>query len=279
MMHSRFTLGFLEAHPRVAARTLENLEQRELVEFLASLPPRLAARIAHETTPSLIAAGIAAMEPRQAADIVQHLDVDLCAMLLRRIERAARGQILARLPVAMAAAVRLILRYPEDTIGSIVNPDVLSVPEEMTVKDILRQSAMFKEQLLHAIYVIDNHHALTGTLDIRELFTAESGRAAGEIMRKPDAVLMARTGLSAARQHPAWSSHNVLPVVDFNRRFLGVVHRAALAKAADSNPGSHDAVAGLTGTVLALSELLWNACAEVFMGYKPAAKKRSGEPS
>ncbi|MDZ7735574.1 MAG: hypothetical protein U5P41_05315 [Gammaproteobacteria bacterium] len=55
-------------------------------------------------------------------------------------------------------------------------------------------------------------------------------------------------------------------MVDHNRRFLGVLHQSSLNKALGhlNQHGKNDNA--LSETALALSELIWDACAGIFSG-------------
>lgn len=266
MTHSTFTLSMLAAHPQYAARTLEAMAPAELSGFLASLPQTLAAALVRELSPALAAASLAQLSAENAAAVVQYLDTDVAAMILRRLTKEQRHDLVNQLPASNWVGLRMVLRYPEDTVGSVLDPNVLSVHEEMPVGNVLKNMRLFKNQLLHVVYITDRNHKLRGALDVRELFFAREQQLAGELTRRIHGVVTARTTLSNLYTDNAWHGQSELPVVDHNQRFLGVIHRSSLEKALEHLRLQNNGEAGFAETAMALSELLWSACAGIFSG-------------
>ncbi|MEX0952191.1 MAG: CBS domain-containing protein [Gammaproteobacteria bacterium] len=270
MAISQFTLSILAAHPQNSAQSLEVFEPPVLASLLSELPATIAAEIVHELPPALAAATLTLMENMLAASVIKHLDADRAALILRRLAHAKRHEVFNLLPAAQWVSLRMVLRYPEDTVGAVMDPDVLSVHTEMPVANILKNMRLFKSQLLHTIYVTDRNHAFSGILDIRELFFARDNQLAGELSQRPEVVITARTPLHSVKSDRFWASATEYPVVDNQRRFLGVLHRNSLLQAMQHlHDKSQDA--GLGETALALSEVLWSAWAGIFSGAAPIA--------
>ena len=271
MKHNAFTVGLLTAHPQNAARTLESFSPKELAEFLTGLPATVSAGIVRELSPALAAACMSCVSGEQVAAIVQHMDTDMAGMILRRLGKERRHEVVNHLPASNWLGLRIVLRYPPDTIGSVMDPNVLSVHKEMPVANILKNMRLFKNQLLHSVYITDRSHAFAGALDVRDLFFAGEQQLAGELMYKVDNVVTARSTLNSMHHDDIWSGQSELPVVDHNRRFLGVLHQSSLNKALEHfNRGANDNA--LAETALALSELIWNTCAGIFSGVSDTRK-------
>ncbi|MDZ7735573.1 MAG: hypothetical protein U5P41_05310 [Gammaproteobacteria bacterium] len=156
-----------------AARTLESFSPSELSDLLTELPAGISASIVRELSPALAAACLACSSPEQVADILQHLDTDMAGMILRRLDKTKRHEVVNHLPASNWIGLRMVLRYPGDTVGSIMDPNVLSVHKEMPVVNILNMR-LFKNQLLHAVYITDRSHIFAGALDVRDLFSQGS---------------------------------------------------------------------------------------------------------
>lgn len=263
MTHNAFTLGLLDAHPQNAARTLEAFDPQRLTPLFDSLPESISAGLVGELSPALAAASLAAMDCERIAAILQYLDADMAGMILRRFDRDRRHDVFNFLPASNWVGLRMVLRYPENAVGSVMDPNVLSVHEQMPVANVLKNMRLFKEQLLHAVYVTDRYHAFAGMLDVRELFFADEQQLAVELMRPAELTVTARTSLASLRDDAIWAGQSELPVLDHNRRFLGVLHRTSVHKAL-AHLVARQPNDGLVGTALALSELLWTACAGIF---------------
>lgn len=266
MKPSTFTIGLLSAHPQNAARTLESFPAEDLAELLVQLPPGVSAVVVRELSPALAAACLACCADKQAAEIIRYMDIDMAALILRRLDKEQRHAVVHQLPASNWIGLRMVLRYPSDTVGSMLDPNVLSVHKEMPVSNVLKNMRLFKDQLLHAVYVTERNHVFAGSLDVRDLFFTDERRLAGELAHKPDVCITARTTLSNIYHDDLWAGQSELPVVDHNRRFLGVLHHDSLNKALEHMSRGHNGNSGLTETALALSELIWSACAGIFSG-------------
>lgn len=276
MKHNTFTLGLLTAHPENAARSLESFSPEELSDFLTGLPPLISAGIVRELSPALAAACLSRSSTEKTAEIVQHLDTDMAAMILRRLNKEQRHEVVNHLPASNWVGLRMVLRYPSDTVGSAMDPNVLSVHEEMPVANVLRNMRLFKNNLLNAVYITGRSHVFAGILDVRDLLFANENQLAGEIMRKTDSIVTARTTLSSMYNDEVWSGRSELPVVDHNRRFLGVLHQNSLNKALEHLKHNSGDNTGITVTALALSELIWSACAGIFSGISDSRHTTGG---
>lgn len=282
MKHNAFTLGLLAAHPQNAARTLESFSPEELAQFLTEIPATVSAGVVRELSPALAAACLSYSNPEKVSDIVQNLDTDMAGMILRRLDKSKRHEVVNHLPASNWIGLRMVLRYPADTVGSVMDPNVLSVHKEMPVANIIKNMKLFKNQLLHAVYITDRSHTFAGALDVRDLFFANERQLAGELMHKVDNIVTARSTLHSTYHDDIWAGQSELPVVDHNRRFLGVLHQSSLNKALEHLVHHGNNENALAETALALSELIWNACAGIFSGAvdsRTAVERRKREKS
>ena len=88
--------------------------------------------------------------------------------------------------------INALLQYPEDSAGSIMNIEYISLRKEMTVADAIlkiRQVGINKETI-YTCYVTEKKK-LIGIVDVKDLLTAGEARTIGEIM--DENVLYART--------------------------------------------------------------------------------------
>lgn len=88
--------------------------------------------------------------------------------------------------------INSLLQYPEDSAGSIMNIEYISLRREMTVADAIlkiRQVGINKETI-YTCYVTEKKK-LIGMVDVKDLLTAGESRLIGDIM--DENVLYART--------------------------------------------------------------------------------------
>ncbi len=97
--------------------------------------------------------------------------------------------------------INALLQYPEDSAGSIMNIEYISLRKEMTVEEAIlkiRQVGINKETI-YTCYVTEKKK-LIGSVDVKDLLTVGESRLIEEIM--DENVLCARTMTIRKRWQP-----------------------------------------------------------------------------
>jgi Mg/Co/Ni transporter MgtE len=244
--------GFAETHPEDAARLIEQYPASESAAFLEVLPPGSAAGVIERMSPAMGADCLAALSPARGAAVLTALPPRVAVALLRRVTPAQQDTLLSTLPADTTHRFRRLLSYPEDTVGSIADPGVLALPQDLSVGDALRQIRRHSATAHHHIYVVDRAQRLVGVMHIRDLVSASAKAMLTGIMRSAHISLAATTRLTTAAAHPGWREIDALPVSDDTGVLLGMVRYRQLRRL--------DAMAGagsLADTLLGLGELYW----------------------
>lgn len=257
--HSPLTLGFIRDHPRDAARALAALEESELAEFVDSLPASLAAALLGHLEPLKASRCLQALAPPRAAAVLAPAASASAAVLLRRLPEGAREAILTVMPATAQARLRLLLSYPADTVGSVLEPDVLTFTDRMAVGEAVAGARQGRRHLMSVVYVLDAGQRLRGAVDLRDLLVSDPDGSLQGLIRRGATALPARATLAAAVGHPSWSDYETLPVTDRRGVFLGVLRRTVLLGAIRKAEAAADPGEGLTRSLLELSEVIWAA--------------------
>ena len=271
MDNNFLTLHFLHDHPKDAARTLEKFELESLAAYLAQLPVREAAGVVRYLVPAIASECLETIPQEQAAAIIMHLDIERASALLRRVREDIREQLIKRTSTIFANMVRLVLRFPEGTIGQVMDPDVFTVHQDMRVAEVITAVRSAAELLQHEIYVINDRQQPAGVVAVKQLLTADEMELMKNIMRPPGQILAARTSLAVARNNVDWEHRDSIPVVDQHGVFVGVLRRRSL-NTTDSEYNPTDEYAG---TALAVAELFWDTCAQLLAPVHDHEKKGS----
>jgi magnesium transporter len=184
--------------------------------------------------------------------------------VLRNLPAARRNTLLAGLPTATALASTLLMGYSEDALGAWADPDVLVLPPQTRVEDVLvrlRQAALTHP----TVFVADAQRRLLGTVGLHAVMQAPPGSTLAGLMQAPAATLAAHAPLSVVAAHPGWLAGSLLPVLEPGDRIVGVLsHDAALRALHRVAPTPPPDTAGLAGVLAggywqALSGLLASA--------------------
>ena len=148
-----------------------------------------------------------------AVDLVEEMPANVVTRILKHTDPDTRKSI------------NEILKYPEDSAGSIMTTEFVDLKENMTVEDALkriRRTAPDKETI-NVCYVIDERRHLIGYLSIRRLLLAEEDDIIGEIMEKSLIAVQTLDDQETTAQALSKYDFLALPVVDTENRLVGIV--------------------------------------------------------
>lgn len=265
-MLGRITTEFVEAYPDDAARVLEEATPEVTGEVLGALPASAAAAVLREMNPHAAAGGLPQLAPEAAAGIVRHLPVALAAALFLRLDEEERGALMKALPAKVSVPLRMVLRFPAGSVGSIIEPRVVTVRPDTRVGEATEVARRAPALLRRHLYVLDEQQRLTGMVDSRQCLVRDPELRIGRLDQEEPAALRARTSLREASRHPGWERFSVLPVIDHRGVFLGVVRRASLRRALADATTAREPEAELAGLALDLADLYWQTAAGLIAG-------------
>ena len=173
---------------------------------------------------------MARLDRDRAAGIVRELGVDSGVILLRRMESEARDKLVDSLEPELARSLRSLLRYPEDTAGALMDPEVLALPGDLSIRAALGHLRGHPENVRYNLYVIDREQRLSGVLNLRELLLARPKDLLREIAHPKVHSIQARAGRSEVLAHPAWNHARSVPVIDGKGVYLGAVRYQTLRR-------------------------------------------------
>ncbi len=271
------TYAFMRAHPAEAAQVLEAVVAAEAAALLARAPAHTGAGVLAAMLPASAARAVAALDDERATELVGALGAQSAVALLRHIGEPRRSQLIAGLPTAAALASRLLLGYPEDSVGAWADPHVVAAAPETPASDALER-VRGTDSAHEGVFVVDAGQRLLGWLPLALLLRAPQGTALEALMSRPDAVLAASTPLAGAAAHPGWRRSSLLPVVEPGDRLLGALTRDALERALGRAPGRSSA-AGEDTLLGLLARSYWDGLsgiAEAAATLLPPARRVSG---
>jgi magnesium transporter len=121
--------------------------------------------------------------------------------------------------------------YPEDEAAGLMHSGYVSISADITVDEAIveiRKQAERVEMIYYA-YVLDNDQHLLGVISFRELISAERSKKIREIMRTDYVFVPEDEDVGPIAQLLAKRRLLAIPVLDDNRRMLGILTSADLA--------------------------------------------------
>jgi len=268
--------AYLELYPREAARTLTRVDNEALLEVVGAVSAEIAAGILQYLPPSSARLCLERLPDEGAAAVLQRMATAPAAERLRGMDRQRVHTLLGLLPRLSAIRLRIRMRHPEGTVGSLVDTDVLTLSSDLKVAEAVRLARSSPDRLIHELYVVDDRGHLRGVIDICDLLAEKDRSPLARITRRVPVVLYARSSLRSVETHPAWLSRDHLPVVDRDGVLQGVLPRSLLQDEEHGvNPDRADAE-DLAITQHALADIFWLALSPLFRGASTTGSRKRG---
>ncbi|MBN2508280.1 MAG: magnesium transporter [Verrucomicrobia bacterium] len=245
-------------HAADLADRLQRLPAEEACALLRQLPPDTAGAALAEVEPENVPEMVAEMDPRRLADLLQRIAPQDAVDVLQELPPGTRRAALAALPAEVAAGVRSLQRYPEDTAGGIMSNRFIALREDMTVaqvRELLRSRAeQERTEDVAYLYVTDAGQRLVGIVSLRDLVFRRAERRMGDIMNRDVKHVGARTDQEELARQFEHYHYLGLPVLDEEGRLAGVVKASdALEVARKEATEDMQLMVGLSGEERALT--------------------------
>lgn len=223
----------IENYPEDAAQLLERLSPAEVARVLTSHPLALTAPVWERLSPDIGIRALDTLAAPQMADVLRHMDPVRAAALLSVRDSEAREAYLEQLPAAQAGELRAILSYPADSAGALMDPRVLLLRADSTVREALVRIRALRRRGIRMLFVVDGDNRLAGQVDIQDLATATASTRLEEIQRPVRAAVNAVAPREEVVDILESARLTDLPVLDAEGRLIGVVRYGNLMAAAE----------------------------------------------
>jgi len=206
------------------AAMFEDLDERVPVLFRL-LPKELAAEVFVELESDSQELLITSFSNAELKEVLDELYLDDTVDIVEEMPANVVTRILKHTDPETRKSINEILKYPEDSTGSIMTTEFVDLKENMTVAEALkriRRTAPDKETI-NVCYVIDKNRHLIGFLSIRSLLLAEEDDVIGEIMDRNFIAVQTLDDQETTAQALSKYDFLALPVVDTENRLVGIV--------------------------------------------------------
>ena len=173
-------------HPADVAYILEALPLAQRLVAWDFLKPEREGEILLEVSDAVRETLIAHMDQRQLVAATERLDTDEIADLARDLPREVIQDVFRSLSPEEREQLRAAMSYPEGTVGALMDFDMISIRDDVTVEVVLRYLRRLDEMPDHTdqLFVVDRAGRLEGLLPVNTLLVTDPGTAVDTVMRR-----------------------------------------------------------------------------------------------
>ncbi len=207
------------------AELIDGFDERNTVLLYRLLPKEPAAELFVEMDPEKQEALIKGFSDTELAQVVSELYVDDAVDIIEEMPANVVRRILKSADPDTRRAINEILKYPEDSAGSIMTTEYVRLDGSYTVADALmhiRRTGIDKETI-YTCYVTDNVRRLIGYVSAKTLLLADSDDLIRDIMETKVVSVSALEDKETAAGLMSRYDIIAMPVVDSENRLVGII--------------------------------------------------------
>ena len=211
--------------PSDIVAVFEELKEEKVPLLFRLLPKETAAEVFAELEPDWQELLIKGFSDTELREVVNELYVDDAADLVDEMPANVVKRILAQAAPELRKEINEILRYPENSAGSVMTTEYVSLRPEMTISDAIvriRRTGVDKETI-YTCYVTEARK-LIGVVSVKDMLLAQDDQTpVSQIM--DENVIYVNTMTDQEEVAQMFSKYNflALPVVDNGGRMVGIV--------------------------------------------------------
>lgn len=205
------------------AEFFPELSEKDMVILFRLIPKERAAEVFTYLEQEEEEVLLLALTDKEIKGIMDDMFIDDAVDVIEEMPANVVERIL-RLSGEKREAINTILNYPEDSAGSIMTLEYISLLPSMTIGDALKKvkTAGIRSETVYTCYVVEKHKLL-GVITAKDLLTCDDEEVIAEVMEKN--IISVKTHTDKEEVAAVFSKYGFLslPVVDNEFCIVGIV--------------------------------------------------------
>lgn len=214
-----------QLHPADIAHILEALPLEDRLLIWSMIKSDRDGEVLLETSEVVRATLITDMGTQELVAATEYLDADEIADLAPNLPQEVMEDVFRSLPIEEREQLRAAMSYPEDSVGALMDFDVITIREDVRLEVVLRYLRWLEEMPDHTdqLFVVDRNENLKGVLLINRLLVSDPDTLVADVMTKE--IIKLQPGDVAQQAANAFERYDLVSasIVDENDKLLGRV--------------------------------------------------------
>ena len=211
--------------PADIAIFISELSKEEIVIVFRLLHKPVAAEVFVELDTDIQEDLINIFTEKELKEVLDELFLDDTADLIEEMPANVVRRIIKNINKKDRKIVNELLKYPEDSAGSIMTPEFIEFKENMTIEEafeVIRKDGEDKVNI-YTGYVLTKSRKILGTVDVKDMILADPEQNITEII--DDNIITVNTLEDKEDAAKKFDKYDliVLPVVDNEDRLVGII--------------------------------------------------------
>ena len=213
-------------NPVDIAALMEDLEERDLAMAFRLIPKDKAAEVFSYMESDQQTTLVNLFTEKELKDVLDEMFLDDTVDMLEDLPANLVNRILMNVSPSKRAQINTLLNYPEDSAGSVMTTEYVSLKRTNTVAealDLIKRIGIRKETI-YTCYILDNRK-LVGIVTAKDLLTADRDTVMEDIMDQESEIVSVSTRTDKEDAAHLISEYDLLaiPVLDDEGLMVGIV--------------------------------------------------------
>ncbi len=211
-------------NPADIALFMEELDDEELVIAFRITPKDLAADTFVEMESDCQEKLIHSFTDKELKEVMDEIYVDDAVDIIEEMPANVVKRILRAADIDTRKSINMILKYPDDSAGSIMTTEYVTLRRSMTVSEAIRhiRKTGVDKETIYTCYVTENNK-LRGIVSAKALLLADEDEIIEDIMETNPIYVTTTEDKEAVAYNFDKYNFMALPVVDEEGRMVGIV--------------------------------------------------------
>ncbi len=226
-------LTFMKAHPKGAARKLEEMEPEFAAEIFLQCDVTTQASVFEHLSSSAAAMFLEQFEADFVGKLMETVEPKSMLAALQQLEPETAQKFLQKARKGVRQELTDLMQYPENSAGTMMDTRFMVLPEAWTVEQALERVHRETRNPIQMIYLVDETRKLSGRLGLHSLVMAAPDQVLSEIKSPITAVTEALTPRDEVVELLEKHRLQNIPVVDIDGFLIGVIRADTLVTAVE----------------------------------------------
>ncbi|MBP5153061.1 MAG: magnesium transporter [Lachnospiraceae bacterium] len=207
------------------AQTIEELPPEDFMKVFRILPKDMAADVFSYLEIDHQQLIINSLSERDTANIINNMMADDAADLFEEMPANIVKRLLQVVSPETRRDINHLLRYPEDSAGSIMTVEYVDLKENLTVAEALERirKVGLDSETINTCYVLGPSRKLLGTITLRKILLSQPDALIGDLMHENTVSVNTTTDQEEVARIIQKYDFTAVPVVDNEGRLVGIV--------------------------------------------------------
>ncbi len=212
-------------YPADIATILSDMPEKLMPAIFRLLPKDLAAETFVEMESDVKEELIKSFSDTELKAVIDEMYMDDAVDLIEEMPANMVRRILAQADADTRKQINEILKYKDDSAGSVMTTEFVALAPKMTAADAINEirSTGVDKETINTCYVLDDKYHLLGTVTIRTLILARPNETCESLMTPNAISVNTQDDQETAVQTMSKYNFTSLPVVDAENRMVGII--------------------------------------------------------